>query len=53
MWSMCTMFLLVFDLDVLLLSDVNVSHLSVVDLVLAVEDVEDADIVVNLVIDVV
>ena len=30
-WSMCTMLLLVLDLDVLLLSDVSVSHLSVVD----------------------
>ena len=52
MWSMCTMFLFVLDLGVLLLSDVSVSHLSVVDVVvLVVGDVEDDDVVV--VIDVV
>ena len=47
---MCTMLLLVLDLDVLLLSDVSVSHLSVVDVVLVVEDIDivddDADVVV-------
>ena len=46
MWSMCTMLLLVLDLAVLLLSDVSVSHLSVVDVVLVVEDMVDNDVVV-------
>ena len=42
---MCTMMLLlVLDLDVLLLSDVSVSHLSVVDVVLVVEDIVDDDV---------
>ena len=52
-WSMCTMMLLlVLDLAVLLLSDVSVSHLSVVDVVLVVEDIVDNDVVVLVVDDV-
>ena len=55
MWSMCTMLLLVLeqlDLAVLLLSDVSVSHLPVVDVVLVVEVVEDIvnDVVVVVVV---
>ena len=55
-WSMCTMPLLVLDLDVLLLSDVSVSHLSVADVVLVVEEIDivndddAADVVVVVVV---
>ena len=50
---MCSMLLLVLDLAVLLLSDVSVSHLFVVGVVLVVVvDAEDDDVVV-VVIDVV
>ena len=51
MWSMCTMLLLVLDLAVLLLSDVSVSHLPVVDVVLVVEDIVNDVVVVVVVVD--
>ena len=44
--------LFVLDLDVLPLSDVSVSHLSVVDIVLVVKDIVDNDVVVLVVSDV-
>ena len=44
-WSLCTMLLLVLDLDVPLLSDVSGSHLFVVDVILVVGDIEDDDVV--------
>ena len=46
-WSLRMMFWLALDLDVFLLSDVSVSHLSVVDVVFVIEDVEDDDVVID------